>query len=841
MTVGSRFNAKKMRGLLGLGARISVSLALMAFIYSIGSSQADAFVVQKTGNRYQQWNQADIPVRYRVNPSGFSVAGIPQEQGIAAIRSAFQTWEDVATASIAFAYDGETSVAIVSKDGTNTIFWVTEQSAWTYGDDASAHTTTFVNGSTGRIEQVDIALNATPLFLAGRAWTATGEAGKLDLQSVVTHEVGHVVGLDHVDNPDATMYPYSSLGDIGRRTLHQDDIDGVSFLYPVVALTSRIERGDNQAGQPGVALEEPLAVKVTDGSGAPVAGQFVIFDLQSGTGALGDVEPVMTDATGVASTSLVPGDEAKVVVRAVGPGLQELIFWENNRAPVLSWTGEVGYESDGLDPELGYGSTFFRFRVKYTDGDNDRPSVAMVWIDMDGDGVFEAGEWTLMSPSGSTYSSGVIYSTLKRIPYSSGSSNISYYFEFRDRADFAPAGGLPAGFSPATAIDGPVVLQTPGNSAPVFVQSDPQTVFMDVNGKPTAFSLTLNASDIDGNTIYWSISEPAAHGVASVGVTGTQKTITYIPDQDYSGTDSFTVLIDDYLGGTDTLTVFVYIGDVNRAPTDLLIDNTTVLENKPLGTVVGIFSSQDPDPVDTHTYSLVPGDGGVDNASFFIVGDELRTAEIFDHESRNTYSIRVRTEDLQGGFFEKQFTITVMDVNDAPVAVADDYTMGEDTALSVAAPGVLGNDSDVDGDALSAVLASGPSHGTLVLNANGSFTYTPEANYNGSDSFTYKASDGSLDKPHRCLGCCCGREPDQYQTIRRIEKCVQILSFVEGGRGLLRERADVEILVFAHRLFDNGKIGRGRTGENQNPQLAFQHACEKRSAVVGRRQFARQV
>src|SRR5262249_27212888 len=56
----------------------------------------------------------------------------------------------------------------------------------------------------------------------------------------------------------------------------------------------------------------------------------------------------------------------------------------------------------------------------------------------------------------------------------------------------------------------------------------------------------------------------------------------------------------------------------------------------------------------------------------------------------------------------------------------------------------LGNDSDIDSPALTAALVSGPSHGTLTLNANGSFTYTPASNYNGPDSFTYKASDGSL-------------------------------------------------------------------------------------------------
>ena len=88
-------------------------------------------------------------------------------------------------------------------------------------------------------------------------------------------------------------------------------------------------------------------------------------------------------------------------------------------------------------------------------------------------------------------------------------------------------------------------------------------------------------------------------------------------------------------------------------------------------------------------------------------------------------------------------TITITAVNDAPVAVNDAYTTSEDTPLSVAAPGVLSNDTDVDSSTLTAVKVSDPTHGTLTLNNNGSFTYTPTANYNGSDSFTYKANDGS--------------------------------------------------------------------------------------------------
>src|SRR5207253_678100 len=80
----------------------------------------------------------------------------------------------------------------------------------------------------------------------------------------------------------------------------------------------------------------------------------------------------------------------------------------------------------------------------------------------------------------------------------------------------------------------------------------------------------------------------------------------------------------------------------------------------------------------------------------------------------------------------------------APVANADSYSTNEDTLLTVAAPGVLGNDSDIDSATITAVLVAGPTHGTLTLNTNGSFTYTPVANYNGPDGFTYTANDGSL-------------------------------------------------------------------------------------------------
>ena len=94
-------------------------------------------------------------------------------------------------------------------------------------------------------------------------------------------------------------------------------------------------------------------------------------------------------------------------------------------------------------------------------------------------------------------------------------------------------------------------------------------------------------------------------------------------------------------------------------------------------------------------------------------------------------------------------TITINSINDAgPVTVDDAYAVDEDGSLSIdAASGVLANDTDVDNDPLTAILVddSGPSNGTLTFNSDGSFTYEPAPNFNGQDSFSYRANDGFVD------------------------------------------------------------------------------------------------
>jgi large repetitive protein len=88
-------------------------------------------------------------------------------------------------------------------------------------------------------------------------------------------------------------------------------------------------------------------------------------------------------------------------------------------------------------------------------------------------------------------------------------------------------------------------------------------------------------------------------------------------------------------------------------------------------------------------------------------------------------------------------TITVRPVNDAPLAVNDNYTITEDTQLTVGPPGVLANDVDVEGDTLTVSRTITPPAGTLDLKPDGSFVYAPPVDFVGVDTFKYELSDGS--------------------------------------------------------------------------------------------------
>jgi hypothetical protein len=109
----------------------------------------------------------------------------------------------------------------------------------------------------------------------------------------------------------------------------------------------------------------------------------------------------------------------------------------------------------------------------------------------------------------------------------------------------------------------------------------------------------------------------------------------------------------------------------NQNPSDILLSNSTIVENLPINTVVGNLTTVDANPGDTFSYSLVSGSGDSGNGSFNIAGNQLRTSKVFDYNSQNSYSIRLRTTDQGGLFFEKVFTITITKSAQDPILNGD--------------------------------------------------------------------------------------------------------------------------------------------------------------------------
>ncbi|HEU5063737.1 MAG TPA: Ig-like domain-containing protein, partial [Solirubrobacterales bacterium] len=224
---------------------------------------------------------------------------------------------------------------------------------------------------------------------------------------------------------------------------------------------------------------------------------------------------------------------------------------------------------------------------------------------------------------------------------------------------------------------------------------------------------------------------------------------------------SIRVRTTDAGGKTFEKQLTITIENANDPPTDLAISKAEINENEPAGTEVGAFSTTDEDVGDTFTYSLVSGEGSADNGSFEISGNKLKAKTSFNFEADSSYSIRVRTTDAGGKTFEKQLTITIIDVNDPPTTVADSYSgaVGNTTAVlgnvvsepNVSLSGMSGNvpsanDSDEDaGDTISVVAetVSTTGGGSVTIDADGTFTYKPGVgDKNQTDSFTYKVTDG---------------------------------------------------------------------------------------------------
>ena len=148
-------------------------------------------------------------------------------------------------------------------------------------------------------------------------------------------------------------------------------------------------------------------------------------------------------------------------------------------------------------------------------------------------------------------------------------------------------------------------------------------------------------------------------------------------------------------------------------------------------------TATDPDG-DTLSFSLTAAPAGMSiDATTGLIAWTPGNAQV------GSNSVELKVTDPGGLYTTQSFTVAVANVNDPPIAASDAYSMIANGTLVVAAPGLLGNDSDPDGDSLTAQQARGPANGSLSLTPQGGFNYTPATGFSGTDSFTYQANDGA--------------------------------------------------------------------------------------------------
>jgi hypothetical protein len=282
------------------------------------------------------------------------------------------------------------------------------------------------------------------------------------------------------------------------------------------------------------------------------------------------------------------------------------------------------------------------------------------------------------------------------------------------------------------------------NKAPVVVSPlGNMTVFED--DEATVISLAGVFSDPDGDTLTLSATSGDETLVAT-SVSGTDLTLHYLANQ--HGSTTITVTASDRThSASNTFTVTV--NAVNDPPTVSLQNATTTLpENADTATRVKVADIVvEDDDTGTNNLSLA----GVDADLFEIDTNVLylKAGTFLDYEMDSQLMVTVAVDDPALGTGPEDsatLTITITDVNEAPTAFDDVYSTGEDRGLVVdaVADGLLANDDDIDGDALTASLSAGPEHGSLQLNDDGTFTYTPARDFYGVDTFIYVASDGTL-------------------------------------------------------------------------------------------------
>ncbi len=261
--------------------------------------------------------------------------------------------------------------------------------------------------------------------------------------------------------------------------------------------------------------------------------------------------------------------------------------------------------------------------------------------------------------------------------------------------------------------------------------NDPPTAaadsfFVAEDSSANPLDVLANDSDVDGDPL-----RIVALGSTSAGgqLEFTDSLVRYTPLPDFTGGETFNYTIEDPSGSRANATVTVTVGGSNDAPR-ALDDEITVLEDSGATLIDVLQNDSDADGDVLQIASVAASTAG---SQIGIQDNRLRYVPAQDYNGQETF--RYTITDGQGGNASAQLRITVTPVNDAPVADEQNLEVDEDTALDITLAA-----RDVDGDELSYELRSTPAHGSLS-GTPPELVYTPQANYNGNDEFSFRVSD----------------------------------------------------------------------------------------------------
>ena len=244
------------------------------------------------------------------------------------------------------------------------------------------------------------------------------------------------------------------------------------------------------------------------------------------------------------------------------------------------------------------------------------------------------------------------------------------------------------------------------------------------------YAVLGNDSDPEGDSFKVNSATDGASGTVTINPDGT---LTYTPDSDFNGTDSFTYTIEDGWGETHSATVTVTVAPVNDAP---VADDDAVSTNEDVTVTYAVLGNDgDPEGDSFKVNSATDGASGT-----VTINPDGTLTYTPDSDFNGTDSFTYTIEDGWGETHSATVTVTVAPVNDAPVAGDDAVSTNEDVTVTYA---VLGNNIDIDGDSLKVTSVTDGTHGAVAINPDGTLTYTPDADFNGTDSFTYTVSDGN--------------------------------------------------------------------------------------------------